>query len=254
MDTTEIINKLNSLHYSIIAAMIAAFAALIVAIINYRAQRKAIKVQEKLAALQTSLGENSLTKDKILDLQKQLEEFYKPFKAYLTESAFLYKVFRAGQPEQFRTLIYLIDNDYQFGDGEGQNLRRAKFSSNNEKLIDRILEIESKLYDLIVQKGGIVEDKILYDKYSPNANITDIFADFDPNMPEKLPTNISLISLFMVHYSLMKLAKDKQLDKEKIDVYKNFVYPRELNHRIDENIEKLSMEISSLKDQLKSIV
>jgi hypothetical protein len=156
-------------------------------------------------------------------------------------------IFRNGLPEDFRTLIYLIDNDYLFTNVTGEK-QPVKISEKKMKIMKEILAIEENLNNLIILKGGIIEDEALCDIYTPNKNITDIVLNFDPNLPANLPENISLLSLFMVHCKLIKLAYDGELEKDNIEIYQSFVYPRELNNKIDENIEIIKKEVKKLKN------
>jgi hypothetical protein len=249
---TELLEKISKLNTTVVAALIAALASLFVALLNFIIQRKTLKIQTDNYRVQTIVNANNAINQKVVSLEKQIEEFYKPFKAYLTESAYLYKIFRAGLPKGFRALIYLIDNDYLFDDNNGNKVK-AILDQKNLRILENILQIEDKLYDLIIQKGGIVEDETLYKKYMPNSNITDVFTNFDINQPGNLPQDIGLLNLFMVHRTLMKLAKNGELAKANIDIYKDFVYPRELNLKIDQNIEILYNEIKTLKAALKAV-
>lgn len=240
MDLQQLSEQIKNLDSKVWAAIIAAIASLIVAVLNFINQRKTLKIQSDTLA-------NTINEIKISQYSRQLEEFYYPFKTYLSESARLYMVFRNGLPQDFRTLIYLIDNNYLFTDVSG-NRQPVIISPKKMKIMNEIIAIEDKLYNLIISKGGIIEDEALCDIYTPNKNITDIVLNFDPNQPQNLPNNISLLSLFMVHCKLIKLAFDGELEKDNIEIYKIFVYPRELNQKLDDNIRLIKEEIELLRN------
>jgi len=239
MDLQQLSEQIKNLDSKVWAAILAAIASLIATLLNYINQRKILRIQSR------SL-ENTINEQKKNQYYCQLKDFYYPFKHYLSESARLYIVFRSGLPKDFRTLLYLIDNNYLFTDASG-NKQAATISQKKMKILNEILVIEDELCKLIIEKGGIIDDESLCDIYMPNKNITDIVLNFDPNQPQDLPKDISLLSLFMVHCKLMKLAINGELEKDNIGIYMNYVYPRELNKKLDENIKKIKNNIDSIK-------
>jgi hypothetical protein len=259
MDIHQLLDQLKSLNTTVIAALIAAVVAFIVGVFNlvigilsYKNQKKGVKIQKDTYDLQSTTQKNGLITQEIDKLQKEIEEFYIPFHSYLSQSFWLYSNLRQNLPSEFRALIYLIDNDYLFKDKDGSS-KKVTFGQSQNEILKEIFVIEDKLRDLIVRKEGIITDKSLIMTYTPNNAVTDVFSNFDPNRPQDLPKDIGLLDLFIVHCTLLKLANNNLLDKVNIDAYKNFVYPRELNKKIKDNIISLNSKISTLRQQIQDI-
>lgn len=238
METQPIIDQLKNLDTKIVAALIAAIVSLIVAFLNFLNQRKALKLQE-----QQLLSINIDNKRK--PLEKQLNEFYIPFDQYLSFTTELYKNLRNGLPKEFRLLVYLIDNETLFDDGNGN---KVKAILGKEKLIilDKIIKKQEDMYRLILEKSCFITDKVLVKDYHPNTSITDVKILTDPNSPNSIPNEVGLLTLFSVHIEYMKMARNGELKKDDLEIVKNYVFPRELNNRIKENIIKIQEEIKNL--------
>ncbi len=225
-----------------ITAIIASIGTIVIAICNYSVQRKNYKLsKDNSIAIQTQ--------KKIDEIRRQLEEFYYPFQSLLSESERLYSLFRYGQPKDFRTLTYLIDNNYQFDNANG-GVSPVHLNKNQFKILDSIMEITQQCSNLINSKGSLVTDSSLRKPYIPDRNITDVLFNYDPNEPYPSPANPNLLSLFNTHHHLLKLAQKRSLEKGHIDALKNYVYPRELNKKIDYNILNLEGELNELEKKL----
>lgn len=232
MDNQTVIEQIQQLDTKIIAALIAALVSVFIAFLNYILQRKSLNLQEKSFVSQM----NDKRRENI---KRQLNEFYNPFNYYLTKSAEYFKTFRNGLPKEFRTLEYLIDKDREFEDSNGKFIK-VKLDSKRLKILEQIMLIEDKLKELIIEKGGLVEDEVLAKKYIPDPRYTDINLNYDSERPDEIPKDIGLLALFSIHIDFLKMAYNGELDKEHFNVLKNYVYPRELNKRIDDNMNKLN--------------
>lgn len=96
-------------------------------------------------------------------ITKKLNEFYGPLLSYLNIVKALYQLFRANKPAGFRTLIFLLDRNQEY---EMNGIKQTVvLSKSDEQLLKEIIEIEQKIEDLIVEKGGLVDDPALMFKY-----------------------------------------------------------------------------------------
>jgi hypothetical protein len=257
MNLNELENQIKELNTTVLSALIAASVAflvgifnLIVGVMNFRNQKKALIIQSNTYSLQSNSQANAKITSEISSLQKQLEEFYIPFNSYLSQSYGLYSHLRANLPTEFRALIYLIDNDYVFKDKDGAE-KKVSFNEAQKQILNELIAIEEKLKDLVINKEGLINDNSLLMAYAPDSSQTDVFMNFDPNRPQNLPKDMGLLDIFLVHITLIKLAQKGVLEKGNINSYKDFVYPRELNTKIKANIISIKAEISSLKQQIR---
>ena len=238
MQQEKILEQLDNLDAKIWAAIIAASISIIVAYLNYRNQKRALKLQEQ----QINILQND---KKIEKLRNRLDGFYYPFDLLLSKVTELYKIFRNGLPREFRTLIYLIDEGAEFEDSDG-TLKKVTLSEEKMNTLSHIIDSLSDLEDLIRSKSSLVSDKRLTMLYEPNSSITDIQLPVDVERPSSMPKDIGLFTLFIVHIHYLKSAFKGEISKKDIELVKNYVYPREMNSIIKENISQLKKEIELL--------
>lgn len=197
---------------TIIAAYIAAAAAFVVAIVGY-IQGRIILAEGRRA-------------EKRKDIMRKLDEFYGPLMSYINILSGLNNVFRRGKPSGFRTLNFLLDrNEYP----------DVVLSPSDKKIIEEMLDVEQKIEDLVITKGGLVDDKKLMFSYVPDPTVTDI----------KLDKGISLLALAIVHFRLLRLAYEGHISGE-VERYSSFVYPRELDGILKSRLDALRGELDSM--------
>lgn len=97
-------------------------------------------------------------------------------------------------------------------------LRGDEFSSNDRSLLKEIISINEQLEDLIVKKSGYVEDRELRD----------------------------LLGKATTHFNIMSLAYNGLINGE-IEKFEKYLFPRELDDRIESEIEKLNKRLNDLK-------
>jgi hypothetical protein len=98
------------------------------------------------------LQNNKLLKENIKkeerdELIKVLDEFYGPYQQLLETSKQLSDKLRSGKPENWRTLVFLL---------EGNTLE-----GNDKFLFDEIMLVTDQLEELRVEHGRLVDDQIL---------------------------------------------------------------------------------------------
>lgn len=238
MDIQSITEQLIKLDNKIIAALIAAIVSIIIAVLNYLNQRKALKLQARQLS-------NIEKESKIEKIQKQLNDFYVPFDQYLSKTTEYYKNFRNGLPKEFRTLVYLIDKNATFENSEG-NFEKVNLNDDKSKILRVIISIQEELQKLIIEKSSIIDDPFLIKSYNPDTSITDIKLLIDKEQPSSIPKEIGMLTLFSMHIDYLKMAFNGQIDKSELKIIKNYVYPRELNNKIKNNIKDLRNKISEL--------
>ncbi|MBO0356018.1 hypothetical protein J0656_18515 [Muricauda ruestringensis] len=238
MQQEQILEQLNSLDTKIWAAIIAALVSVLVAYLNYRNQKRALRLQQQ----QIDILQND---KKIEKLRNRLDGFYYPFDLLLSKSTELYKIFRNGLPREFRTLVYLIDKNTKFEDSDGE-FKQVELSDEKMNILNHIIDSLSGLEDLINSKSSLVDDKRLTMAYEPNSKITDIKLPVDSERPTSMPNDIGLFTLFIVHVHYLKSAFKGEVAVSDLELVKNYVYPRELNGIIKENIASLKAKINEI--------
>lgn len=232
MDFQNIAEQLKSIDSKVWAALIAAITSVIATITT--------------AIIQIYILKRNRKDTKIAHLRKQLEEFYVPFDQYLSRTTEFYKNLRNDLPKEFRTLVYLIDNDALFEDSLGNKVK-VKLSEDKLKLLEKIISIQEKLNSLIIEKSSLITDETLVKNYNPDKSITDIKLFIDKEAPSSIPKEIGLLTLFSVHIEYMRMARNGELNKEDLPTIEKYVYPRELNNKIKANINNLRRKIQELE-------
>ena len=198
---------------SILIASAVALAGLIVTMRNHKVDFLNQEEQNK--------------KDKI---SKQLTEFYVPIMTYLhTSKAISRKLFQ-NKPKDFNILTYLLATNHLF---EG-NIQ-VTLTENELKLVDEILALSEKIEDLIIKKGGLLDDKQLTMHYEPNDKFTDVILDEENQ-------KIGLLGLLLSHYKILSYAR-KGIISGDVDYYDQFKFPREIVSKIEENYKSLKNEL-----------
>lgn len=206
------------MNYSIIAAFASSTVAFTIGVMTYLYNRATLKEKKR-----------SERRDLIT---KKLNEFYGPLLSYLNIVKALYQLFRANKPAGFRTLIFLLDRNQEYEiDGIKQTVVLSK---SDEQLLKEIIEIEQKIEDLIVERGGLVDDPALMFKYIPDPTYTDV------NL-----VNYGLLATAVAHFRILRRAYQGHIQGE-VERFKDFVYPRELDKVLRERIEKLIVEQNQL--------
>jgi hypothetical protein len=96
-------------------------------------------------------------------------------------------------------------------------LEGRKFEGNDKVLLDQIVEIINKVEDLLLKNSGLVDDKELRE----------------------------LLAKAGTHFRVLQLAYQGILAGE-VERFQDYVYPRDLNQKIDEQIEKLKARLNEL--------
>ena len=211
-----------NMDVQIIAAAISAAVAATIGVMtwaNSRANLKERRISEKRRSL-----------------AKKLNEFYGPLISYLNITKSLRNILDSNKPPEFRTLTHLLDPEQEYN--VGANKIKVELTESDRMIISEIVEIERKIEDLIVEKGGLVEDKrLMFDYYEGT--------EFKPYHP----TTISSTSLanLITHFRVLRLAFEGKIAGE-VERYKSFVFPRETVKLIHENYERLHRELEALNN------
>lgn len=215
---------------SVIGASIAATVAVgvgILTVLNNRQTLKETKAQNRRTINEIRTGERRR------QLNAALSELLIPLHSYLGASYALYKIFSAGKG-RIVTLIYLLDPEGYVFNGVPGGLR---LTDADKKILEEIIDVGKRIEDLLMAKGGLVDDPILNKEYTP-----------DPAKTEARPEVLKGLGLFAIaiaHFRVLRLAYSGAI-KGEIDRYKDFMYPRELNDKVYDAIRKTKAELQAL--------
>ena len=146
--------------------------------------------------------------DEIKKIYQQLGEFYGPLQQYLNKSTELYKNFTFDKPKGFRAVKAILQGH--------------QFSGNDEILLNEIIKIGEKIEDLILSKSGLIDDSDLRQRLLP-----------------QLGKHIMLLRLMF--------RKDIKAESEKeFERFKEDVFPREVDIKIEERIKDLQYQLKGL--------
>lgn len=166
-------------------------------------------------------------------LSTSLQELLLPLSSRLMSMQAVFRVFTANKPKGFRTLEYLLaPNTYTV-----ENSGPITLSDSDRKLLDEIVRLGGEIEALLLAKGSLVDDPVLQQNYVPDPNKTDV-------SPEVLK-GMGLFALAITHLHLFRLAWQGALSGDPT-AYKAFVYPRELNTKVYEAIQKARQELVAL--------
>lgn len=96
-------------------------------------------------------------------------------------------------------------------------LEGEKFEDNDKELLDQIIEIDGQISKLIIEKSGLIDDQEMS----------------------------SLLAKAATHFNVITLAYKGQLRGE-APRFDDYLYPRELNGKIDEQIEMIKKRLEEL--------
>lgn len=170
--------------------------------------------------------------------KKKLDEFYYPLKRYLQDSKDLFKIFIQDKPQSFRTLTHLLD-PLQIYD----NIRQVTLTTNDKALLEGIFDKGSQIQNLIANKGSIIDDSEFVDEYLPSPGYSNIV----------YPIGLNLLGLLTAHLRIIKIAFDGDLTGE-VDKYKIYVFPNEVNVRVDAKINELVRLVESYDRAMSKLV
>ncbi|PNW27809.1 hypothetical protein [Formosa algae] len=185
---------------------------------NYNIREDSKKEQKRLRLVETKLKH-----------QQKLSEFYIPLRHYLENSKTLFKIFMKDKPERFRTLTYLLNPSQKYGD---ENIN-VLLNENDKSILAKVFEIGEKIEDLIYNKSYLIGDDNEFVKaYSPREKYKDLPYEKD----------MTILSLLISHIVVIRLAYDGKLIGSTAK-FEGFVFPNEINIRVDEAIKKLNTKI-----------
>lgn len=111
-----------------------------------------------------------------------------------------------------------------FREGKGTDFRTLTallqgqvFTDNDKELLTQIIEVNGQLETLIINNSGLIDDVEMR----------------------------NLLSKATAHYKIISLAY-KGLLKDQSDRFKDYVYPRELDEKIEQQINSLEKKLSML--------
>jgi hypothetical protein len=194
---------------------------------NYKIREDSKKEQRRIRLVETKLKH-----------QQKLSKFYIPLRHYLENSKTLFKIFIKDKPEKFRTLTYLLDRTQKYGKSKIQVI----LNENDNSILSKIFEIGEKMEELIYSKSYLIGDDDEFVKaYSPREKYKDLPYEKD----------MTILSLLISHIVVIRLAYDGKLTGSS-EKFKGFVFPNEINIRVDETINKLNTKIGSCEALIQS--
>ncbi|MDI5950278.1 hypothetical protein [Flavobacterium yafengii] len=217
----------------VIASIITFTGTVIVAKISIQNNRKTSKENKKLIE-RTDLIE----KRKVLE--KKLNEFYIPLRYYLAQSKTLFKIFMKDKPNDFRTLTFLLDQECEYGEEK----MRVILNQNDKALLKTIIDIGSKIETLIHEKSYLIgSDREFVDNYQPSEGYKHIPYDKD----------LTLINLLISHLVTIRMAFNCEI-KGQVDKFEGFVFPNEINSKINSKIEELENTLISYESKILNLI
>ncbi|WP_299313277.1 hypothetical protein [uncultured Aquimarina sp.] len=212
----------------IIASWVAFLGTLIIAAIsiwqNYLI-RKDTKKAENRKRIQTEK----------LGYEEKLKKFYIPLRTYLENSKTLYKIFRKNKPQDFRVLTYLL-NPEQLYDG-----KKVMLSTSDRAILDKVFEIGKKIEKLIYESSYLIgDDKEFIQKYIPREEYSHLPYEKD----------MTILSLLVSHIIVIRLAYNSKLIDADWKTFESFVFPNEVNIRVDEKIDYLKKKTGECEGKI----
>jgi hypothetical protein len=168
-------------------------------------------------------------------IENKLNEFYIPLRHHLEHSNTLYKILKKGKPNDFKTLIFLLERNKKNGD-----VKKVKLSKNDISLIKAILKIGKKIEKLIHKKSYLIgDDNEFVKEYIPRT-------EYEKETYEK---DMTLLSLLSSHIVTIRMAFNEDLSGQ-VDKFKGFVFPNEVNIRVNEKIDELEVKVNSYESEI----
>ncbi|MDQ6532112.1 hypothetical protein [Flavobacterium sp. LHD-85] len=169
--------------------------------------------------------------DKRQAIENKLNEFYIPLRHHLEHSKTLFKIFAKDKPVNFRTLTYLLDKNQLYG----HNNVRVVLNKNDKSLLKTIIKIGRKIEKLIHEKSYLIgDDTEFVQEYIPRAQYSHITYEND----------MTLLSLLISHLVTIRMAFKEDLSGQ-INKFNGFVFPNEVNIRVNEKITELENKVNS---------
>lgn len=212
----------------IISAWVAFLGTLIVSGItirqNYLIREDTRKEEKRKRILEEKLG-----------YEEKLKKFYIPLRTYLENSKTLYKIFRKNKPQDFRVLTYLL-NPEQLYDG-----KKVILSSSDRAILDKVFEIGKKIEKLVYESSYLVgDDKEFVVNYTPRDEYSHLPYEKD----------MTILSLLVSHIIVIRLAYNSKLIDADWQTFESFVFPNEVNIRVDEKIDYLKKKIGECEGKI----
>ncbi|WP_132011901.1 MULTISPECIES: hypothetical protein [unclassified Flavobacterium] len=213
-----------SLSAEVNAALIAFIGTFIVAIIsihqNWLTGKDNKKNLQRIAII-----------EKRQVIENKLNQFYIPLRHHLEHSKTLFKIFVKDKPQNFRTLTYLLDKNQIYGSNNVQ----VVLNKNDKSLIKTIIKVGTKIENLIHEKSYLIGDDIEFvQNYTPRTEYAHITYERD----------MTLLSLLISHLITIRMAFNEDLSGQ-INKFEGFVFPNEVNVRVNEKINELERKINS---------
>ena len=138
-------------------------------------------------------------------IKQKLEGFYYPYLLIAKENTSLYEVFSKEHLEKnkdFRTLSTLLSN--------------GEFSNNDNAILQKIIENDILLKDLINKSAHVVDDKIIREALIKSAT----------------------------HYAIIELAYNKKITGE-VERFDPFVHPNDVYKMVEQKAIELEKEMQN---------
>tara|TARA_R110001606_G_scaffold398569_1_gene577939 strand:+ start:2565 stop:3281 length:717 start_codon:yes stop_codon:yes gene_type:complete len=169
---------------------------------------------------------------------KKLNEFYIPLRHYLENSKTLFKIFKKDKPKDFRTLTYLLKPNQKY-DG-----KKVKLNKNDKALLNRIFNIGSEIENLILKNSYLAGNDLEFiSDYKPRDKYAQI--SYEKNM--------TLLSLLISHLIVIRMAYEQDLSGQ-MKKFEGFVFPNEINVRVEEKIKELNRLILDCENNMDSLL
>lgn len=208
------------MEVQLIAAIISAFVAGTVGIMTWLHNRATLR-EQRVAERRKSIA-------------KQLNEFYGPLISYLKITNSLYQIYTKDKPKSFRTLTYLLDPEQEYETDQG--LSKVILTESDRIILGEILDLESRIEMLVIEKGGLIDDPKLMFGHLPELRLEGL---------RRNRNQLSLLALLITHFRVLKLAYEGKLQGE-VQRYQDFVFPREIEDVLREKFESLHRELNRL--------
>ena len=200
-------------------------------IINGKRDRKALNNSKRLM-------QRDVMKEKKDYNKKKLDEFYYPLTRYLQDSKDLFKIFIQDKPKNFRTLTHLLDPLQSYENGI-----KVTLTTNDKALLKSIFDKGTQIQNLIANKSSIIDDNEFIDEYLPARDYSHI----------TYPIGLNLLGLLTAHLRIIKIAFEGDLTGE-VDKYKIYVFPNEINIRVNAKIVKLEQLVKACDLEMARMV
>jgi len=148
--------------------------------------------------------------EEIREIDNKLNSFYGPLIQLRKKSYLLYSLFAKNQKREIKNYRTLI-----------YLLEGNKFSGNDEALLKEIISIGERCSELVENNAGLIDDEILRSDLIPKMN---------------------------THYLLLKLSHHGVLS-EHHDEFKDFVFPSEIDSKLEERYKYLQERLKELNDK-----